>query len=194
MESFFGNLKVKFVGENCHENNRLRCSKELPGEMGPTLSENLSFIIVKDSIHYAYRENRSTERDAVKCLRIEPSPLGVPSDLAPRKSNNQMMEMIDESVKLSRLFCEKKWPIIAFLDTHQPGKLEHPYPSYRLAGSHESDLIKEKTLDRYTRKTKANKSKRDKQEDKGKVKMACILSSGHHLSTIKRKKQRCISF
>ena len=49
--------------------------------------------------------------------------------------------MIDESVKLSRLFCEKKWPILAFLDTHQPGKLEHPYPSHCLAGSHESNLV-----------------------------------------------------
>ncbi|KAI7746156.1 hypothetical protein M8C21_010353 [Ambrosia artemisiifolia] len=62
-------------------------------------------------------------------------------NLAPREPNNQMMEMIDESVKLSRLFCEKKWPILAFLDTHQPGKLEHPYPSHCLAGSHESDLV-----------------------------------------------------
>ncbi|XP_076960640.1 nicotinamidase 1-like [Bidens hawaiensis] len=61
--------------------------------------------------------------------------------LAPREPNNQMLEMIDESVKLSTVFCEKKWPILAFLDTHQPGKLEHPYPSHCLEGSHESDLV-----------------------------------------------------
>ncbi|XP_071733667.1 nicotinamidase 1-like [Rutidosis leptorrhynchoides] len=61
--------------------------------------------------------------------------------LAPREPNNQISEMIDESVKLSRMFCEKKWPVLAFLDTHQPGKLEHPYPSHCLAGSDESNLV-----------------------------------------------------
>ncbi|KAI3707924.1 hypothetical protein L2E82_36858 [Cichorium intybus] len=62
-------------------------------------------------------------------------------NLAPREQNSQITEMIDESVKLSRVFCEKKWPVLAFLDTHQPGKLEHPYPSHCLAGSHESNLV-----------------------------------------------------
>ncbi|KAK1430295.1 hypothetical protein QVD17_12937 [Tagetes erecta] len=62
-------------------------------------------------------------------------------NLAPRETNNQIVEMIDESVKVSRVFCEKKWPIFAFLDTHEPGKLEHPYPSHCLAGSHESNLV-----------------------------------------------------
>lgn len=62
-------------------------------------------------------------------------------NLAPREPNNQISEMIDESVKLSRVFCENKWPVLAFLDTHQPGKLEHPYPSHCVAGSHESNLV-----------------------------------------------------
>ncbi|KAD4179337.1 hypothetical protein R6Q59_022876 [Mikania micrantha] len=62
-------------------------------------------------------------------------------NLAPREPNNQILQMIDESVKLSRVFCDKKWPILAFLDTHQPGKLEHPYPSHCVAGSHESNLV-----------------------------------------------------
>lgn len=60
---------------------------------------------------------------------------------APREPNDQVSEMIDESVKLSKLFCDKKWPVLAFLDTHQPGKPEHPYPSHCLAGSDESNLV-----------------------------------------------------
>lgn len=60
---------------------------------------------------------------------------------APREPNNQILEMINESEKLSRVLCDQKWPILAFLDTHQPGKLEHPYPSHCLAGSHESNLV-----------------------------------------------------
>lgn len=60
---------------------------------------------------------------------------------APREPNDQVSEMIDESVKLSKMFCDKKWPVLAFLDTHQPGKLEHPYPSHCLAGSDESNLV-----------------------------------------------------
>ncbi|KVI01857.1 Isochorismatase-like protein, partial [Cynara cardunculus var. scolymus] len=62
-------------------------------------------------------------------------------NLAPREPNNQILEMINESEKLSRVFCDQKWPVLAFLDTHQPGKLEHPYPSHCLAGSHESNLV-----------------------------------------------------
>ena len=60
---------------------------------------------------------------------------------APREPNNQILEMINESEKLARVFCDQKWPVLAFLDTHQPGKLEHPYPSHCLAGSHESKLV-----------------------------------------------------
>ncbi|KAI3702232.1 hypothetical protein L6452_27961 [Arctium lappa] len=62
-------------------------------------------------------------------------------NLAPREPNNQILEMINESEKLSSVFCDQKWPVLAFLDTHQPGKLEHPYPSHCLAGSEESDLV-----------------------------------------------------
>ncbi|GJY29319.1 nicotinamidase 1-like protein [Tanacetum coccineum] len=62
-------------------------------------------------------------------------------NLAPREPNDQILDMIDESLKLSRVFCENKWPILAFLDTHQPGKLEHPYPAHCVAGSDESNLV-----------------------------------------------------
>ncbi|PWA92633.1 isochorismatase-like protein [Artemisia annua] len=62
-------------------------------------------------------------------------------NLAPREPNDQILGMIDESLKLSRVFCENKWPILAFLDTHQPGKLEHPYPAHCVAGSDESNFV-----------------------------------------------------
>ena len=60
---------------------------------------------------------------------------------APREPNDQILGMIDESLKLSRVFCENKWPILAFLDAHQPGKLEHPYPGHCVAESDESNLV-----------------------------------------------------
>lgn len=60
---------------------------------------------------------------------------------APREPNRQISEMIDESARLARLFCEKGWPVLAFLDSHSPDKLEHPYPPHCISGSDESNLV-----------------------------------------------------
>ncbi|KAJ7946790.1 Nicotinamidase 1 [Quillaja saponaria] len=62
-------------------------------------------------------------------------------NLAPREPNRQISGMIDESVTLARQFCEKKWPIMAFLDSHQPNKPEDPYPPHCIAGTDESNLV-----------------------------------------------------
>ncbi|KAK7363068.1 hypothetical protein VNO77_05197 [Canavalia gladiata] len=62
-------------------------------------------------------------------------------DLAPRGSNRQISGMINESARLARLFCEKKLPVMAFLDTHHPNKPEYPYPPHCLAGTDESNLV-----------------------------------------------------
>ncbi|KAL1564601.1 NiCoT heavy metal ion transporter Nic1 [Salvia divinorum] len=62
-------------------------------------------------------------------------------NLAPREENKQILEMIEESVKVAKVFCEKKWPVLAFLDSHQPGKLEHPYPPHCINGTDESNLV-----------------------------------------------------
>ncbi|KAF6176419.1 hypothetical protein GIB67_039558 [Kingdonia uniflora] len=62
-------------------------------------------------------------------------------NLAPREPNKQISAMVEESVRLSRVFCEKKWPILAFLDTHHPAKPEHPYPPHCLIGTDESNLV-----------------------------------------------------
>ncbi|CAN4111975.1 unnamed protein product [Withania somnifera] len=62
-------------------------------------------------------------------------------NLAPREPNRQMSEMIYESARLARIFCDKKWPVLAFLDSHYPDKLEHPYPSHCITGTDEANLV-----------------------------------------------------
>ncbi|KAL5054513.1 hypothetical protein RYX36_035195 [Vicia faba] len=62
-------------------------------------------------------------------------------NLAPRESNKQISEMISESARLAREFCEKKLPVMAFLDSHQPNKPEEPYPPHCIAGTDESNLV-----------------------------------------------------
>lgn len=61
--------------------------------------------------------------------------------LAPTEQNPQITRMIDESSALARLFCDRKWPVMAFLDSHHPDKPEPPYPSHCIAGSDESNLV-----------------------------------------------------
>ncbi|XP_028787450.1 nicotinamidase 1 [Neltuma alba] len=64
-------------------------------------------------------------------------------NLAPTEPNMQISGMIEESARLARLFCEKKLPIMAFLDSHHPNKPEDPYPPHCLIGSDESNLVPE---------------------------------------------------
>lgn len=61
--------------------------------------------------------------------------------LAPAEPNQQISEMINEAEKLARLFCEKGWPVMAFIDCHHPDVPEHPYPPHCLAGSQQSNLV-----------------------------------------------------
>ncbi|MCD7447954.1 hypothetical protein HAX54_036773 [Datura stramonium] len=58
-----------------------------------------------------------------------------------KRANRQMSEMIDESARLARVFCDKNLPVLAFLDSHHPEKLEHPYPSHCITGTDESNLV-----------------------------------------------------
>ncbi|XP_010254549.1 PREDICTED: nicotinamidase 1-like [Nelumbo nucifera] len=62
-------------------------------------------------------------------------------NLAPTEPNNQISMMVEEAVKLAEVFCEKKWPVLAFLDSHHPDKPEHPYPIHCLTGTEESNLV-----------------------------------------------------
>ncbi|KAH9617493.1 hypothetical protein KSS87_014066 [Heliosperma pusillum] len=49
--------------------------------------------------------------------------------------------MIVEAERLARMFCEKRWPVMAFIDSHHPDVPKHPYPPHCLAGSDESNLV-----------------------------------------------------
>lgn len=60
---------------------------------------------------------------------------------APRESNRQISGMINESARVARVFCDKKWPVMAFIDSHHPDKPEDPYPSHCIAGTDESNLV-----------------------------------------------------
>lgn len=62
-------------------------------------------------------------------------------NLAPTHSDQQISGMVDESVRLARAFCEKEWPVFAFLDTHHPDVPEPPYPPHCIAGTDEAKLV-----------------------------------------------------
>ncbi|XP_029118327.1 nicotinamidase 1 [Elaeis guineensis] len=62
-------------------------------------------------------------------------------NLAPTEPNRQILTMIEEAARLSKVFCERKWPVFVFLDSHHPNKPEPPYPPHCLIGSGEEDLV-----------------------------------------------------
>lgn len=63
--------------------------------------------------------------------------------LAPTEPNQQIATMVSESDRLARAFTERSWPVLAFLDTHEPGKPEPPYPAHCEKGSGEENLVPE---------------------------------------------------
>ena len=65
--------------------------------------------------------------------------------LAPPVPDAQVAGMIDETDRLARRFGQRGWPILAFLDTHQPGKPEPPYPPHCEAGTGEEELVEDLT-------------------------------------------------
>lgn len=64
-------------------------------------------------------------------------------NLAPPVANAQVSRMIAEIDRTNRLFIEAHYPIAVFLDTHEPGKPEYPYPPHCEAGSGEENLVEE---------------------------------------------------
>ena len=64
-------------------------------------------------------------------------------NLAPPAPNQQVSTMVAETDRLARTFSEKGWKILAFLDTHVPGKPEPPYPPHCEAGTGEENLVPE---------------------------------------------------
>ena len=61
--------------------------------------------------------------------------------LAPPAPDDRIERMIDETDRMARVFAESDMPILAFLDTHQPGKPEPPYPPHCESGSGEEELV-----------------------------------------------------
>ncbi len=64
-------------------------------------------------------------------------------NLAPKAENAQVRRMVQETVKLARDFVAARRPILAFLDTHEAGKPEPPYPPHCIEGSGEEKLVPE---------------------------------------------------
>ena len=64
-------------------------------------------------------------------------------NLAPPAENPQVTRMIGETNRLARDFQTQGWPILAFLDTHEPGKPEPPYPPHCEKGTGEEELVPE---------------------------------------------------
>ncbi len=61
--------------------------------------------------------------------------------LAPPAPNAQVTRMIEETDRLAKAFTAGKRPILAFLDTHVPGKAEPPYPPHCEAGTGQENLV-----------------------------------------------------
>jgi nicotinamidase-related amidase len=61
--------------------------------------------------------------------------------LAPPAPDVQIARMVDETDRLARRFADEKRAILAFLDTHQSGKPEPPYPPHCERGTGEENLV-----------------------------------------------------
>jgi len=64
-------------------------------------------------------------------------------NLAPQTPNEQVSVMISETDRLARAFTKEGMPVLAFLDTHDPGKPEPPYPPHCESGTGEEELVTE---------------------------------------------------
>ncbi len=62
-------------------------------------------------------------------------------NMAPPAPDPQIDRMIEETDRLARRFADQKRPILAFLDTHQSGKPERPYPPHCERGTGEENLV-----------------------------------------------------
>ncbi len=64
-------------------------------------------------------------------------------NLAPPAPDGQVARMVEQTDRLAKRFAAEKWPILAFLDTHEPGKPEPPYPPHCERGTGEENLVPE---------------------------------------------------
>ncbi|NET62563.1 MAG: isochorismatase family protein, partial [Symploca sp. SIO2E6] len=61
--------------------------------------------------------------------------------LAPTEPNVQIETMVAETNRLAQAFTARGLPVLAFLDTHEPGKPEPPYPNHCEKGTGEEKLV-----------------------------------------------------
>ncbi|CAM6095307.1 unnamed protein product [Calypogeia fissa] len=66
-------------------------------------------------------------------------------NLAPPVPNLQISNMVAETDRIAKLFSQRGLPMLAFMDTHQPGKPEPPYPEHCVIGTGEENLVPELT-------------------------------------------------
>ena len=64
-------------------------------------------------------------------------------NLAPPAPDAQIAAMVLATADLARRFAASRRPILAFLDTHQPGRPEPPYPPHCERGTGEENLVPE---------------------------------------------------
>jgi nicotinamidase-related amidase len=64
-------------------------------------------------------------------------------NLAPPAPDAQIARMVEQTDRLARRFADEKRAILAFLDTHQSGKPEPPYPPHCERGTGEENLVPE---------------------------------------------------
>lgn len=64
-------------------------------------------------------------------------------NLAPYSFNPSVMKMITNTDKIAREFTDRNSPAMIFLDTHEQGVLEQPYPPHCEIGSGEEELVSE---------------------------------------------------
>ncbi len=62
-------------------------------------------------------------------------------NLAPHAPDIQVDAMIRETDRLARSFVDAGRPILVFLDSHQPGQAEPPYPPHCERGTGEDELV-----------------------------------------------------
>lgn len=63
--------------------------------------------------------------------------------LAPAAPNEQVSTMVSETNRIAKTFAKANKPILAFMDTHIPGKPEFPYPPHCEEGTSEEELVPE---------------------------------------------------
>ncbi|GAQ90478.1 hypothetical protein KFL_006440050 [Klebsormidium nitens] len=60
---------------------------------------------------------------------------------APLRLSPQIDKMIDETDRLARHFLDRGWPVLAFMDRHEVGVLEPPWPRHCERGSGEEEFV-----------------------------------------------------